>query len=258
MMRLAKIPFVFICIGFAELCLRTPRAIAKTAHDPISFVEVAQARTPSPIALSASATAATIVGTETFSTGLAPAIEYDDLYPFGPVGKGRGWLLRDSVRVSRESAVVNLALNVIVDAPSSSVLVAYTDQINPMPAPVVTAPDPAEVAERDGWVMGADIPDHMQSTVIEVIEKVWIDHGFDPREVSRIIIRPRWISAKYPAREVGGVIVPLRPTEKVWLVQVSGKKMHESIVRGKLVYFTGKMLQYRDGSLEYLRGFLIP
>ena len=253
------VTFCVACV--ARLSLAPAGVFSETSTswgEPISVVDVVDKRTLSVQPSSASANATAFVGAASFLPTSTKLVQYKDALPFGPIAEADGWLLRGNVQLSHGGALAEIVLNVIVDGTGGGIVAAYTDRNTSSVTPVLTGPDPIQVAGEDGWVMSATIPE-MQSSAIAVIERVWQDHGFDPREAGQVILRPRIISAKFPAQEVGGEFVPLRPTEKVWLIQVSGTKLHETTTTPtQPVYFTGKILQYRDDSLEYVRGFYVP
>ena len=196
-------------------------------------------------------------GLEGFETASAKRVHFSDRTPFGPPGKGEGWLVRSTVQVSREDATVRFALNVVIDSTTGQVIVAYTDASETWVLPVRTPRNADELADRIGWSMGVGIPDSMESSAVDAIGAAWKEFGLDPTRVGQLIARPRWISAQFPAREVNGKLVPIRPTQRVWLIQVCGTKMNEMGSSNGLMYDTEKVMQFLDGSLTYVRGLFV-
>lgn len=214
---------------------------------------------PQVTSVSARTSAAGVAGVVIPGAETVVLVRYQDRLPFGLSEIGVGWTWNTRATISLGNTQAEVGISVIVDGSSGSVVAVYSDPAATWVLPVKTALDIEGIAAQDGWVMGAESPDSMESSAIDAIEEAWRQFGFDPRYVGQIIARPRWISAKYPARNVEGVLIPLRPTEKVWIVQVCGTRLHaERLFDGKLEYDTGEIMQFKDGSLEYIRGIFVP
>jgi hypothetical protein len=232
-------------------------AEAVDANDsPITVILDAGTEMPRFAATSAATLTNRIVGRA--SPAAAPQrVKYEDQLSFGLAKRGAGWLLRYVVSIPHDSARADIALNVIVDGTTGDFVAAYTDPNQTWFHGMMDSQDTEEVARMDGWVMGATAPDSMQSTAAEAILAAWEQFSIDPSCAGQVVLRPRWISARFPAREVDGKLVPIRPTEKVWLVQVCGTKLHPQWSGDVLVYDSGEIMQFRDGTLEYVRGIAI-
>jgi hypothetical protein len=227
------------------------------SESPIAVELDLRATTPSISVESAARRLAATIGLADSETASAKFVHFSDRTPFGPPGNGEGWLVRGTVQLSREDATVRFALNVVIDSATGQVVVAYTDASETWVLPVRTPRNADELAERIGWNMGATLPDSMESSAVDAIGAAWKEFGFDPTHVGQLIARPRWISAQFPAREVNGKLVPIRPTQKVWLIQVCGTKMNEMGSSNELIYDTEKVMQFLDGSLTYVRGLFV-
>lgn len=225
-------------------------------RSPISITNAPASSKPPRLPLASAVDAAEMVaGSKVSSEAPGRLVQYEDRSPFGPSSRGTGWLLLFDIEVNGRDASTKLELNVLVDATSGRVVLAYTHPSGTWVYSLGESKDPEVAAAHDGWVMDSDVPDIMQSSGADAINATWKGDGIDPRTVGQIIARPRWISAKFPARKVDGQLIPIRPKEKVWLVQVCGAKLP---VVGAYPYCTGKVLQFRDGSLEYVGGIYLP
>lgn len=248
LMSLAALP-----IG--EVALDVPLS---PGQSPIEVVAEPQTKVPQIAASSATTFAQRTAGLQTMSTAPARFVRYADSSPFGPPNNGVGWLLSGAVQLSSNDAALEMNLNVIVDGNSGGIVVVYSDPRALWVTPVDEPRNPEIVTTRDGWVMGSSIPDSMESTAADAIAEAWKKFGLNPKDVGQVIARPRWISAQFPARLVDGELVRLRPTEKVWLVQVCGTKLNESESDGRVTYQTSTVMQFQDGSLAYMRGVFGP
>ena len=229
-----------------------------TGESPVSVVPETPPKKLTVTSATAVQSANSVVGLKVLAEWPASTVHYVDRSAFGPIGEGVGWLLRGAADVTLQGRSERLTMNIIVDGQQGAALVAYTDPGTNWVAPVDAPRNPEITTAVDGWVMGAKVPDHMNSTAGDVVTEAFRKFGLNFKSVGQIIVRPRWISAQYPAKKVGDRFVPLRPTEKVWLVQVCGAKFNETNANGRSEYQTMKVMQFRDGSLEYMGGVFAP
>jgi hypothetical protein len=219
---------------------------------------IADTRVPRITAVSAASSAERMTSPRAVFTSAGTPVHYTDSSPFGPPSDGMGWLFRGPVEVFMENALAVLTLNVVVDGVSGGIVAVFTDPAETWVLPTDPPRNPEVSTAMDGWVMGASIPDSMKSTAVEAVAEAWRKFGLDPRAVGQVVARPRWISARFPARRVNGEIVPIRPTEKVWIVQVCGTELNTTEAGDRVTYQTGKIMQFQDGSLKYMRGVYVP
>jgi len=93
----------------------------------------------------------------------------------------------------------------------------------------------------------------VKSSVVDVLEAVCESMGVDPRETGQVVLRPRIVANKYPARLVEGKLVPERKPAVVWIVQVLGKFIPDSPN-----YWTGILMLVDDATREIYRGTYMP
>jgi hypothetical protein len=225
---------------------------------PILVIPESQDRDTLVPAISASVSAEKLLGSYATQTGPAQLVQFRDRSPFGTRSEGLGWLFRSTVDVANADSLVQIGLNIIVDADNGGVVAVYSDPSDSWVLPIDEPRNPEITTALDGWVMGSKVPESMASTAVEAISAVWREFGLNPTRVGQLVARPRWISAQFPAQRIGGNLVPLRPTEKVWLVEVCGVKFNETESNGILSYQTGKVMQYQDGTLKYMGGVFVP
>ncbi len=235
----------------ASTCL----AAAEQPGSPISIEITSRVGTRGMISAdSAAASARAIVGTHRLYPEEATPVRYTDRASFGPADEGIGWLMRTRLPVTGDSTSAYLTANVLVDGMSGRVRAVFTDPGNDWVLPVWPLADADEVAGLHGWGMGTEIPAAMRSSAVEAISACWKQFDIDPTRTAQLIARPRWISPEFPAQEVDGKSVAGRDAERVWLIQLCGMKFHAT----EAGYDTGWVMQFLDGSLEFVRGFYVP
>jgi hypothetical protein len=256
LMRTISVFMIATLFIYPDLRSESPNAVV--ANHTI-FVEVdVQTKTPAIAASSAMAAVNRLMGQDGQPTGPPQKVRYEDRSPFGLTGRGTGWLFRSLVSIERDEMMAEVVVNVLIDGSTGDFVAAFTDPNENWFLPMKDLQDPEEIAKLDGWVMSAEAPDTTESTAIEAIAQAWKQFGIDLRSAGQVIARPRAISAQFPAREVAGKLIPLRPTERVWVVQVCGTKLHPQRYGDGLIFDSGEVMQFRDGSLEYVRGFAVP
>lgn len=231
---------------------------ASRPGSPISIVEIESGTKSRLGTATVVARAVGIIGVSTIDVTTAKLVQYEDRASFGPFSSGTGWLLRADVRLSNEVDVVQLDLNVIIDDQTNCLVAAYTNPSDSWVPPVLESPSLDEILQSHGWNMGPEIPDSMVSTVADALSAAWKNEGLSPTQVGQLIARPRWISAQFPARFVNGEVVPIRPTERVWIIQVCGTKTSHTRTSDGDQYYSGRVVQLLDGTLEFAWGFPMP
>lgn len=200
----------------------------------------------------------TLVGVDSYDTSSAKLVKYADAAPFGASAAGTGWLVLAEIELSDVGGTARRPINVLIDEPTGRVIAAYTDVHDGWVSSVLPSRDIEDIVDENGWDMGAEIPDDMQSSAIDAVREALRLEGFDPTNVGQVIARPRWITPRFPARLVDGVLEPIRSTQKVWVVQVCGTKTREVWTREGEQYYSGKVVQLIDGSLEFAWAFYVP
>jgi hypothetical protein len=184
-------------------------------------------------------------------------VESEDQDPFGPPATSVAWMFQKVVDLRNDASVASVEVTILVDASSGSLLSAFTRARDKWLHSLEPEQDPEEVV-RNGWNTQDSLPAQMTSNVVQVLEAVWRE-GFDPGEAGQIVVRPRWVTARFPAREINGEFVSVRPEEKEWIVQILGTATGTLPGPGRTrVTSTGMIFRLADGSLEFLAGFLLP
>jgi hypothetical protein len=228
---------------------------AGASRSPITVEHESHVRTPAATAEQAASSAEAFLRVA-LSVADPRLVRYRDRDSLGGPAEGTGWLLKSQIQLRAEGKVEQVLLNVLIDGASGRVVAAYTDANDIWVSPVrpVRESEVEENAELYGWGMRPELPDRMESRVAEVIVEARKWCAFDLGTVGQIVVRPRWQSPRLPAIEVRGQLVPIRKTERVWLVQFCGLKLEEIQLHDRTIYFTGTVLRLVDGTLEYLGG----
>ena len=147
--------------------------------------------------------------------------------------------LFDSVPFTRNFQDDSLAidLHVGVDAESGQLAVAFTPAKAEWIEPMTPRRSADAVAVEAGWTMSAAPHDGMSSTLIEVLDAVFEQYGRVSIDAGQVVVRPRWIVQKFPARLEGETLIPIRPPSRAWLVHTMGELL-----------IWGSSPQPRDGS----------
>lgn len=223
-----------------------------SGKSPIVTRPVASAVKSSVTSSNAAGMARRVLNARATIHGAPVLVDYEDKSSAGPPHSGIGWLTTATSTMASGADTATADLNVLVDSKSGGIVAVYTNPGDHWVTSAIAPQDPEWVMRRVGWQMSTEIPAEMESSAIEAIEAAWREEGFNPRRVGQIIARPRWITPKFPARKVGGKIVPVRGTEKIWLVEICGVRLNDSELNGRPFYDTGKIIQFRDGSLKLL------
>ena len=166
------------------------------------------------------------------------------------------WLVQfEGVRVrnSRLDWERVVDVNVVLDETDRRLLVAFTNPLDSWVEPAVPERDPEKEGARSGWTVSPLGNALVKSSVVEVLEAVSKSMGVDPSETGQIVLRPRFVANRYPAKLIEGVLVPEREPAVVWIVQVLGKYMPDSPQ-----YWTGILMLVDDNTLEVYRGTYMP
>jgi hypothetical protein len=247
---------VFQSILFLVLCVLSASGVQGQIRGPLVISPNASKSSPEPSAVSIMLTAGRNISGAAI-TGRVSPVNYQDASPFGPSGTGGGWAASGISTITNDEDSAQVVLNVLLDS-NGLVAAVYTNPNDSWIEPIEESRNPEITTAADGWIMGNKVPESMASTANDAIAAAWKQFGLDPRQVGQVIARPRWISAQFPARRVDDKLVPVRPTEKVWLVEVCGAKFNENDSNGVEHYQTCKVMQFRDGTMEYVRGVFVP
>ena len=251
-------------MSLATLFFTAGKAESDSSSGPISFTALEhQASVPQASTASSLAKGLRVVGLDSHDASSAKLVRYDDKASFGASASGTAWFLRASIELKSGDSVVNGVLNVLIDSrngddTSGRVVAVYTDASQTWVAPVLTLPTLDEIIDTNGWSMGSEIPDSMQSSAVDAIREALKLEDLDLRNVGQVIARPRWITPQFPARLVDGEPVPVRPTQRVWIIQVCGTKIRDVYTPAGQQYYSGKVIQLVDGSLEFAWAFYVP
>ena len=202
--------------------------------------------------------AALYLGVDPASLGPATLVKCTDNVPLGPPSTTMAWVVQCSINIARGGQTAHVLVNVFVDATSGRVNVISTKARETWVLPVLRSQNPEELAYLDGWDTESDVPEETESSIGSVLGALWAE-GVQPDAAGQVVLRPRWIRPRFPAALENGTLVPLRGRERVWLVQVCGTRIRDLTGPGGApAYASGIMIQFRDGSLEFIRSFLIP
>lgn len=143
--------------------------------------------------------------------------------PYGESAERDVWIaVYDSILVradSARSAVVRLSG--AFDAQTGDLVCAFTD-----PAPrwmrSVSKPRDVEAEFKQSKQVLPAAYASLRSTPAELLAEMWRVFGIDPRNAAQIVMRPRFITAEFPARPFEGRYIPVRQPSNQWIVEVLG------------------------------------
>ena len=120
-------------------------------------------------------------------------------------------------------------LQVVVDARTGELILAFTparsEWVERDNSPFRPLND---VAEENGWtLLPAAVPD-LRSTIADVLQAAFAQYAPMIAEAGQIVIRPRWVEQKFPARLDGEILVPLRSPGLGWIVHTMGSVVGHS------------------------------
>lgn len=181
--------------------------------------------------------------------------DFKDERPYGEKEQRRVLLARfDSVvvRAANEGSPTVIALNVACDAETKELVCAFTDS---SPRWAVSTLPPQDImtgfTRSGGWRVSPARYDSLRSSLTDILAAVWKDWGgLDLSTAGQVIIRPRFVTSRFPAREVEGTLVPLYPPSNVWIVEVLGTPIMARAIAGEECWLTTLIAQLRDGDLD--------
>jgi hypothetical protein len=232
-------------------------------RSPISMTEMPSGDVHGVNKQAAKEKVARMLGSDSFLESTPVIVRYEDRAALGAQAGGTGWLIRGMLQLqSREP----ISINSIVDGTTGRLVVAFNDSTGNWPAPSSEEYDLPGMLKQAGWVMNPEIPDTMQSTIVQVLESATQENGADPTDAGQVVVRPRRVSPRFPAKMVDGKLVPVEHTRVAWIVQVCGRQFQESRPRSpegtassaSEFYFTERFFQLKDGSLSFASGFYMP
>lgn len=183
-----------------------------------------------------------------------------DTNSFGDTQEHEVWLARYTgisvSSVDRANSAI-LTMNVAFDASTQRVICAFTDSSTTNWVQGTLAPIDVEVrAAESGWVVETVSNGPLKSTLKDVLEATWKRFGVDPSKAGQIVIRPRFVTNRFPVEESTGD--QRFPASNVWLVEVLGTPTVQRKFGGEVHYLTTIVAQFRDGDLAMFPGMILP
>jgi hypothetical protein len=183
-------------------------------------------------------------------------VELKDERPYGEAEHRAVWLVRyQAVEVQRLDALSSgsVTLSLAFDVATNELVCAFTEAVESWPQSTLPAVDIASRVSDERTITPAHYDD-LQSTLPEVLSATWKSSGADPSQSGQIIIRPRFVASRLPAREVNGQLVPVYPPCNVWIVEVLGTV----VLKHHGAFFTTFVGMFRDGDLEAMPSVTLP
>jgi hypothetical protein len=183
-------------------------------------------------------------------------VHFRDARPYGEKGQCDAWLARyDSVRVqidSTRSAMVEY-LSAAYDATTGNLVCAFTD---PAPRWIRSTLKPvdfeARVRESRHSELAPAAYDNLQSTAGDILGALLGERNIDLRTVGQIVLRPRFVTAQFPARRFEGKLTPVIPPSNTWIVEVLGFKADPEYGWASMV------AEFRDDSRKVIESQPMP
>lgn len=172
----------------------------------------------------------------------------------------RAWVISfRSLELVLNDREVTVDMDLVLDPDTRRLLAAFTPAKSQWVEPMLPTRDPEAEGEKDGWTVSPLAAHDVTSKVSDVLAKVLASQGIDLCEAGQIIIRPRWVSNKWPAVEKEGQMVPLRNPGPVWIVEILGTRTENHGSRAEdEFYWTGQLILVDDETLEIYRGLYMP
>lgn len=206
-------------------------------------------------------TAALSIGPVTIQPVTAELVQVTDRHPFGTAPKNTVWLIKyRSVRVNNptNNEHVSVDLLVAVEANDNRLLFATTLAKDEWVRPAIPPLDPESCAKEKGWAVSRAEADRFSTSIPEVLEALWGAFGVDPAEAAQVVLRPRHIVTKYPAKYEGDKLVPASKPSDVWIAQVLGTIVFVGQREGQADYLTGLVVPFEDRTMRQLYGLYLP
>ena len=178
-------------------------------------------------------------------------VHFRDARPYGERSQRDVWLARyDSVRVQIDStrAAVVEHLSAAYDAATGDLVCAFTDSA---PRWIRSKLKPVDFEARVRKSRRSELAPaayaNLQSTPGDILGALLGEWNIDLSTVGQIVLRPRFVTAQFPARRFEGKLTPVIPPSNTWIVEVLGTKADQEYGFATLVAEfrddTGKMIE---------------
>jgi hypothetical protein len=183
-------------------------------------------------------------------------VHFRDARPYGEKGNRDVWLARyDSVRVPIDSTrtFVLEHLSAAFDATTGNLVCAFTDAA-PRWLKSKLKPVDAEARARESRhsQLAPAAYASLQSTPGDILGALLGQWRIDLSTVGQIVLRPRFVTAQFPARRFEGKLTPAIPPSNAWIVEVLGTKADPEYGLATLV------AEFRDDTRKMIEAQPMP
>ena len=144
-------------------------------------------------------------------------------------------------------------LSAAFDATTGDLVCAFTD---PAPRWIRSKLKPvdfeARIRESRRSELAPAVYDSLQSTPGDILGALLGAWNIDLHTVGQIVLRPRFVTALFPARRFEGQLIPTIPPSNMWIVEVLGTKADEE--NGCAT----RVVEFRDDTQEWIRAQPMP
>ena len=181
-------------------------------------------------------------------------VHFNDDRPYSELKRRKAWIARyDSVPVhAKDGRGAIVSLSAAYDAETGNLVCAFTDAA---PRWIRSRHKPIDIEARvmssRGDSMAAADYESLRSTPAEVLGAL-LDTFFEPFTAGQIILRPRFVTRKFPARRFEGNLIPTIPPSNSWIVEVLGMKADFEYG------YATQVIQFRDDTLDMITGQPMP
>jgi hypothetical protein len=196
-------------------------------------------------------------------TGLPPDhtdfVRLTDRRPFGRLAESDAWLSTfEHVRITLERGKESyVTLYVAVSADTKEPFLAFTPASSVWPERTLPARDPKKAAEKNGWAV-TPVEGRVTGRVQHVLSVLNRNLGLDPAQCGQIILRPRYIANKWPAKTDDGERIPVLEPQNVWIFEILGTVILDNVGPDGKQRITGMVGQILDKDLKFIRGISLP
>ncbi len=160
-------------------------------------------------------------------------VDFRDSRPYGEKERRDVWLARyDSVRVQIDSTRIAIVehLSAAFDATTGDLVCVFTD---PAPRWIRSKQEPVDAEARVRESRHSELApaeySSLQSTPVDIVGALLGSRYVELSTVGQIVLRPRFVTAQFPARRFEGKLIPIIPPSNMWIVEVLGFKADQVV-----------------------------